>query len=78
MKQNTTKLKKSVSKLVKEFRRIRKSKGMSYQDVADVTGLHRTTIGLIEREKRVPTILTCLKISGALEIALYDLIKKVE
>ena len=77
MKQRIKKSERVVSKLMKEFKKIRKERGFSHEKVASLTGLHRTTIGLLESEKRVPTILTCLKISSALEVQLYDLLKKV-
>lgn len=69
------KIEKTVSNLCQTFRRIRKEKKMTYQQIADIAGLHRTTIGLIEREKRMPTIATCLKICKALEVDLVVLLE---
>jgi transcriptional regulator with XRE-family HTH domain len=52
----------------------RKSKALSLEDVAKVTGLHRTTIGLIERGEREPTVTTLLSIAKGLGVSLFDLI----
>ena len=75
MKERKIKAEKMVSNLMNEFKRIRKEKKLSSEKLANMAGLHRTTIGLLENEKRIPTILTCLKISLALDVALSDLIK---
>lgn len=68
---------KIVSKLIDEFARIRKEKGLSHEKVAAPTGLSRRAIGLIENKERIPTILTCVKIADALEISLGDLLKSI-
>ena len=52
----------------------RKSKALSLEDVANATGLHRTTIGLIERGEREPTVATLLKIAKGLGVSAFDLI----
>ena len=56
-----------VLKITQEFKLKRKELGLSHQKLAEMTGLHRTAIGLIESNKRMPSILTCLKISDALK-----------
>lgn len=66
---------KAVSKLVDEFIRIRKERGMSHDALAEAAGVHRSTISLIESKKRVPTILTCLRIASALKANLSQLLK---
>jgi DNA-binding XRE family transcriptional regulator len=68
---------KIVIKLLGEFERIRKEKELSHDKLASIAGLNRSTISLLESKKRVPTILTCLKIADALEVSLADLIKSV-
>jgi putative transcriptional regulator len=65
------------SKLIDEFKRIRQEKGLSHYKVAELSGLDRSTIGFIENKKRIPTILTCLKIADALEVSLADLLKSI-
>lgn len=65
----------AVSKLVDEFVRMRKERGMSHDALAEAAGVHRSTISLIESKKRVPTILTCLRIASALKANLSQLLK---
>ena len=54
----------------------RKKQGLSHQKLADLAGIHRSTISLIETGKRIPTILVCLKIADALNVSLDALLKK--
>lgn len=69
---------KAVSKLVDEFIRIRKESGLSHDMLAEAAGVHRSTISLIESKKRIPTILTCWRIAGALKVKLSAVIKQAE
>ena len=68
---------KIVLKLLDEFEKIRKEKGLSHEKLATLSGLNRSTISLLESKKRIPTILTCLKIADALETTLHDLLKLI-
>ena len=68
---------KAVSRLIDEFTRLRKEQSLSHEALARKTGLNRSAISLIESKKRTPTILTCFKITKALDISLDTLIKKV-
>lgn len=54
----------------------RKKQGLSHQKLADIAGIHRSTISLIETGKRIPTILVCLKLAMALNVNLDALLKK--
>jgi len=47
--------------------------GYSQQDLADLVGVTRQTIGLIEKERYNPTLLLCVKIARVLEKTLNDL-----
>ena len=69
---------KIVKTLVKEFKRIRKDNNMNLTKVAQRAGLHRTAIGFIEKNKRIPTIYTCLCICEALGVELSDLVRKAQ
>jgi transcriptional regulator with XRE-family HTH domain len=71
------KAEKIVSKLIDEFSKIRKEKGLSHEKVAALTGLSRRAIGMIENKERIPSILNCQKIADALEISLGDLLKEI-
>lgn len=56
----------------------RRNLGMSLEEVANKAGLHRTTIGLIEKNERHPTLDVARKISDALELKLSDIIMSIE
>ena len=64
-------------KLLDEFERIRKEQGLSHEKLAQLAGISRSTVGLLENKSRTPTILTCLKIAGALQVSLGDLLKSI-
>jgi DNA-binding XRE family transcriptional regulator len=74
MKQN--KVKSIEQAVIATFKERRKELGFSYERIGELTGLHRTSISLIERGKIQPTLVVCLKISEALNLKLEDLIKK--
>ena len=65
------------SKLVDELIRLRKEQGLSHEKLAEMTGLHRSTISLIESKKRNPTVITCLKICKALELELHTVLSRI-
>ena len=51
----------------------RVAKDYSQEDLAEIVGVTRQTIGLIEKGKYNPTLNLCLKISRALNKTLDDL-----
>jgi len=51
----------------------RVERGHTQQDLADLIGVTRQTIGLIEAEKYNPTISLCLRLAQALDKSLTDL-----
>jgi transcriptional regulator with XRE-family HTH domain len=56
----------------------RKAKKISQEKLANLTGLDRTFISLIENGKRSPTLSTILKICSALEISPSSIFSKFE
>ena len=54
--------------------RARKRSGLSQEALAARASLHRTHIGLLERGERLARIDTAVKLAGALDIALGDLL----
>ncbi len=52
--------------------------GLSQEQLAEVSGLHRTYIGVIERGEKNITICNCKKIAHALNLTLWELIRKCE
>ena len=71
-------LEKSVGKLADRFMELRLQQGLSHEKLGQKAGLHWTTIGIIERKKRTPSVLTCMKISHALGVRLADLLSELE
>lgn len=65
-------------KIVDHFIKLRKGLGLSHERLAEKTGLHRSTISLIESKKRSPTLKNCIKISKALGHELSALLSKAE
>ncbi|WAC48748.1 helix-turn-helix transcriptional regulator [Asticcacaulis sp. SL142] len=57
--------------LIKQFRM---QAGLTIEQLADLAGVHRTTIGLIERGERSPTLAVAQQISNALNVPLHELI----
>jgi len=64
--------------LGEELRKARLKAGLSQESLADKSGLHRTYISLLERNKKSPTLETLFHICKALGISAAGLIKKVE
>jgi transcriptional regulator with XRE-family HTH domain len=60
--------------LGENIRQIRKNKGMSIQQIRDITGLSKSTISEIENDISNPTISTLTKISHALNVSLDKLL----
>lgn len=67
---------KIIASVVDKLATKRKEEGISHERVAELAGLHRSTISLIEARKREPTLLTLLRISRVLETDLGQLISQ--
>lgn len=65
----------NVDDIIARLKAIRLEQGLSHEKLAEKTGLHRSTISLIESRKRQPTLLSCIKIADALDIKLDDIMK---
>lgn len=51
---------------------------MSQEALAELAGLHRNYIGLLERGQRMPSLLVVQQIAAALGVTMVDLIAEVE
>lgn len=60
------------------LRKRREAAGHSQESLAAEAGLHRNYVGLLERGKRVPSILVVEKLAGALGTTGSSLLKAVE
>lgn len=48
---------------------------MSQEKLAEITGLHRTYIGMLERGERNPTLVTIARFSKGLKLEAHELLK---
>ena len=56
-------------------RDLRKKKNISQEELAHLSGLHRTYIGMIERAEKNITLKNIEKIANGLEVSIIDLFK---
>jgi transcriptional regulator with XRE-family HTH domain len=61
----------------REVRRARLLRGLSQEDLAEASDLHRTYIGGIERGERHITLRNAQKVAAALGVDLSQLLKNV-
>ena len=62
-------------KFGKKIREERLKKGYSQEDFADLVGVHRTYIGMIERAEKNITLLNIKKLADGLGISVSELMK---
>jgi len=58
--------------------RTRKEKGLTHEKLAELAGLHPTTISLLERDKRQPSITTIFLLAAGLGVEPDELIREVK
>ncbi|MBX9708672.1 MAG: helix-turn-helix transcriptional regulator [Caulobacteraceae bacterium] len=56
------------------LQRLRQERGLSQEELADRSGLHRTYVSGVERGVRNPTITVLDKLAKGLEVTLPDLV----
>ena len=56
----------------------RKRQGISHEKLAEMIGMHRSAISLIESKKRRPTLFVCIKIALALNLNLSRILEEAE
>ena len=61
--------------LNENIKSLRKSKGLSQEELAERCGVHRTYIGSIERGEKSPTLNTIEKFANGLGVQIIDLFK---
>ena len=69
---------KMVDSVIEALIEKRQSLGLSHEKLGELSGLHRSTISLIESRKRQPTLITCIKMAIALKCDLSELIRTAE
>ena len=66
------------TKLGLEIRKVRLAKGYSQEKLAEISKLHRTYIGGVERGERNIGIVNLQKIADSLEIKISELFQSIE
>lgn len=61
-----------------KIRELRLKKGLSQEKLAEIAGVHRTYIGMVERAEKNITLLNIEKIANALDIEISDLFSNHE
>ena len=69
----------NIKKVIYEnIKRYRNKNNLSQEDLAELSGLHRTYIGSVERKERNVTLSTLIFIAIALKSSFPDLLRKKE
>jgi transcriptional regulator with XRE-family HTH domain len=68
----------SASALIKIFQSLRAAKGLTLEDAAELAGIHRTHLGLIEKGQRQPTLQVAMQLAEAFDYRLSDLLVRAE
>lgn len=68
----------TLNQVVKALADARKAQGLSHEAVAQKAGVTRPAISHIEGGKRKPSLLVCLRIAKALDLKLWEVLKKAE
>ena len=70
--------KSELQKFGDRVRTLRKAKGLSQEQLAELTGLHRTYIGGIERGERNVSLMNIVRLANALEVPPSDLLQGIQ
>jgi putative transcriptional regulator len=66
-----------LSCVVEKLQEERERQDISLKKLGAMSGIHRTTIGLIESGQRSPSLVICLRLADALGLDLADVLKGV-
>ncbi|MBD1832418.1 helix-turn-helix transcriptional regulator [Cyanobacteria bacterium FACHB-472] len=67
-----------LKKFGEQVRQLRKALGLSQEDLAELTDLHRTYIGGIERGERNVALINIVRLAKALNVSPSELLKGIE
>ena len=69
---------KVVTSLLEVIAEHRQAQGLTYEQLADKAGIHRTTIGLLERNERSPSLQVAIQLASALGLELSEILSRAE
>ena len=61
-----------------ELRKARESAGMTQEELADRSALHRTYVSMLEREKKSPSLAALFLLCRAMGISTADFVARLE
>ena len=61
-----------------KIRKVRINKGITQEQLAELSGLHRTYLGSVERGERNISLINIFKIAKALEVEIKELLQDNE
>ncbi len=64
--------------LAQSIARMRRDRGLSLEQLAEAAGLHRTSLGLVERGKRGLSVASATRLAHALDLRLSELVAQAE
>ncbi len=64
--------------VAEQLAELRRQEGLTLESLAERSGLHRTSIGLVERHERTLTINSAQRLCAALGVRLSDLVRRAE
>ena len=64
--------------LTRLLREARKQRGVSMDELARRAGVHRTYVGLLEREERQPTVAAAAALAEALDLCFSEVLAEAE
>ncbi|MCD4812851.1 helix-turn-helix domain-containing protein [bacterium] len=67
-----------VARFLELIKETREKKKMTREQLAAKAKVHKTTIGLLERKRRIPTLQIANQIAKALGLSLSKMVKKAE
>lgn len=62
--------------LARNLKRVRRERGLSQGELADLAGLNRNYVGMIERQENAATVDTLQALAGALKIKAVQLLEE--
>ena len=66
-----------VERLMDKFKELRKARGLSHEQLAQLSSVSRPMISFMESHHRISSILVCLKVARALDVDLAALLLEV-